>query len=28
LIDTPGFDNTTQGETDVLNMIAAFLKTT
>ena len=27
LIDTPGFDNTTQGETDVLNMVAVFLAT-
>jgi hypothetical protein len=25
LIDTPGFDDTTQSDTDVLRMIAAFL---
>jgi len=28
LIDTPGFDDTTQSNTDVLNTIAAFLATT
>ena len=27
LIDTPGFDDTTQSDTDVLKMIAAFLET-
>ena len=26
LIDTPGFDDTTMSDTDVLNMIAAFLE--
>jgi hypothetical protein len=26
LIDTPGFDDTTLSDTDVLNMIAAFLE--
>lgn len=28
LIDTPGFDDTTQSDTDVLRTIAAFLATT
>ena len=27
LIDTPGFDNVTQSETDIFRMIAAFLET-
>jgi hypothetical protein len=27
LIDTPGFDDTTKSETDVLGMIAAYLQT-
>lgn len=27
LIDTPGFDDTTRSDTDVLKMIAAFLAT-
>ena len=27
LIDTPGFDDTTRSDTDVLTMIAAFLAT-
>ena len=27
LIDTPGFDDTTRSDTDVLKMIAAFLET-
>jgi len=26
LIDTPGFDDTTQSDTDILRMIAAFLE--
>jgi len=28
LIDTPGFDDTTKSDTDILNKIAAFLTTT
>lgn len=28
LIDTPGFDDTTKSDADVLKMIAAFLATT
>lgn len=28
LIDTPGFDDTTKSDTDVLRMIADFLATT
>ena len=28
LIDTPGFDDTTKSDTDVLRMIANFLATT
>jgi len=28
LIDTPGFDDTTKSDTDVLKMIADFLATT
>ena len=28
LIDTPGFDDTTKSDTDILKMIAAFLATT
>jgi len=28
LIDTPGFDDTTKSDADILNMIAAFLATT
>lgn len=28
LIDTPGFDDTSKSDTDVLKMIAAFLATT
>ena len=27
LVDTPGFDDTTRSDADVLNMIAAFLET-
>jgi hypothetical protein len=27
LIDTPGFDDTTRSDTDVLKMVAAFLET-
>jgi hypothetical protein len=27
LIDTPGFDDTTRSDTDILKMIAAFLAT-
>jgi len=27
LIDTPGFDDTTRSDTDILRMIAAFLAT-
>ena len=27
LIDTPGFDDVTQSETDILRMVAAFLET-
>ena len=27
LIDTPGFDDTTQSDTDILKLIAAFLAT-
>ena len=27
LIDTPGFDDTNRSDTDILNMIAAFLAT-
>ena len=28
LVDTPGFDNTDKSDTDILNMIAAFLAAT
>ena len=28
LIDTPGFDDTSKSDTDILNMIATFLATT
>lgn len=28
LIDTPGFDDTSKSDTDILRMIAAFLATT
>ena len=28
LIDTPGFDDTSKSDTDILKMIAAFLATT
>lgn len=28
LIDTPGFDDTTKSDTDILKLIAAFLATT
>ena len=28
LIDTPGFDDTSRSDTDILKMIAAFLATT
>jgi hypothetical protein len=28
LVDTPGFDDTHRSDTDILNLIAAFLETT